>query len=305
MTSREILWRWRGQTIPLGLDEAGAGETLLLLPALSSISTRGEMIPLMRALAPHFRVVTVDWPGFGDRPRPPIDWTPDILSAFLDWLVAEVVSDPFAIVAAGHAAAYALHHFAARPGTATRLVLVAPTWRGPFPTMMGGQRPWFGRVRAALDAPLVGPALYRLNLSGPVIRKMVVEHVYSDGAWLTAERLAAKRTVSRQAGARHSSARFVTGGLDRIGDRGSFIDLARGTGLPTLLVYGAETPARSRAEMAALATVAGVETVLLDRGKLAIHEEFADATARAILPFLAARPRPGGPPVQVPARDDP
>jgi pimeloyl-ACP methyl ester carboxylesterase len=61
----------------LGLDEAGDGALVLLLPALSSISTRGEMHPLMERLASQFRVVTIDWPGFGTRSRPSVRWTPD------------------------------------------------------------------------------------------------------------------------------------------------------------------------------------------------------------------------------------
>jgi pimeloyl-ACP methyl ester carboxylesterase len=67
----------------LGLDEAGDGALVLLLPALSSISTRGEMRPLMERLASQFRVVAVDWPGFGTRPRPNVRWTPGALSTFL------------------------------------------------------------------------------------------------------------------------------------------------------------------------------------------------------------------------------
>jgi hypothetical protein len=43
--------------------------------------------------------------------------------------------------------------------------------------------------------------------------------------------------------------------------------------------YGAETPPRSRAEMEALAALPNIRSVRLPRGKLAVHEEFPDATA--------------------------
>lgn len=76
--TRELHWSWEGQTIPLALDEAGEGPAALL-PALSSISTRSEMHPLMQRLAPDHHVMTVDWPGFGDRPRPKLDYTPAML----------------------------------------------------------------------------------------------------------------------------------------------------------------------------------------------------------------------------------
>ena len=41
----DLRWSWQGQSIELGFDEAGHGPLVLLLPALSSISTRGEMRP--------------------------------------------------------------------------------------------------------------------------------------------------------------------------------------------------------------------------------------------------------------------
>jgi hypothetical protein len=54
-----------------------------------------------------------------------------------------------------------------------------------------------------------------------------------------------------------------------------------------LTVYGSQTPPRSRAEIDALATVPGMRSVRLPQGKLALHEEFPDAVAQAIRPFLA------------------
>jgi len=51
------------------MDEAGSAPSVVLLPALSSISMRAEMRPLFETLAPEFRVSTVDGPGFGDLVR--------------------------------------------------------------------------------------------------------------------------------------------------------------------------------------------------------------------------------------------
>jgi pimeloyl-ACP methyl ester carboxylesterase len=71
-----------------------------------------------------------------------------------------------------------------------------------------------------------------------------------------------------------------------LGARDEFLDLARRTTVPLLLVYGAQTPPRSRAEMEALAALAGVRSACLP-GKLALHEEYPEAVAQAIEPFLA------------------
>jgi pimeloyl-ACP methyl ester carboxylesterase len=179
----------------LGLDEAGDGALVLLLPALSSISTRGEMRPLMERLASQFRVVAIDWPGFGTRSRPNVRWTPDALSTFLEHILEQLVGHPHGIVAAGHAASYVLDRASRRSGITDRLVLIAPTWRGPLPTVAGGERPFFAKIRSAIETPGIGSLLYRLNVNSFVVGKMVAGHVYSDPTWLSGERLIEKRQV--------------------------------------------------------------------------------------------------------------
>ncbi|MGF6660082.1 pimeloyl-ACP methyl ester carboxylesterase [Paraburkholderia atlantica] len=284
--TKTIRCKWDSAEIALDVDEAGSGASVVLLPALSTISTRLEMRPLLDLLAPHFHVTTVDWPGFGNQPRPREEWSPELLSAFLSWFLSHIVAPPHAIVAAGHAATYALYQAVLRPDTVDRLVLVAPTWRGPLPTMMGGQRAWFSLVRAAIDHPLAGPLFYRLNVSRHVITMMAREHVYSDPDWLDRDRLAAKLAVTRAPGARHSSVRFVTGALDRVANRAAFLDLARRANIPILVIYGDETPPKSRAEMEALGQLADVQVEWVMKGKLAIHEEFPEIVSIAIRRFL-------------------
>src|SRR5262245_16389484 len=307
-------WTWRGQTIRLGTDASGTGPQVLLLPALSSISTRHEMRPLQERLARRYATLSVDWPGFGDAARPQVDWRPEAYSAILSLLLGEVIPRPYAIVAAGHAAGYVLEHAGSAPQA--RLVLLAPTWRGPLPTVMGGQRPWFERLCRLVDLPGLGRAIYRLNVNPFVVRPLGAGHVYSDLAFLDEARLSEKLAVTHAAGARFASVRFVTGRLDPLASRDEFLALARRAAAPILVVYGAETPPRSRAEMEALAALAseasgqrgdskvpapdtrpepgssaqaalpGIRSVRLPRGKLAVHEEFPDATAEAVDAFL-------------------
>lgn len=286
MKTTEIVWPWQGREVVLGLDEAGSGPVVLLLPALSSISSKAEMHPLMDRLATKFRAITVDWPGFGTRPRPAMQWRPDVLSAFLNHVLKNVVRSPHCVVAAGHAAAYVLHSLAVNPGLTSRLVLIAPTWRGPLPTMANGYPALFRSICRAIEMPGIGPMLYRLNVNSFVVGKMVAGHVYSDAHWLSGERLLQKRAVIAAPGARFASAAFVTGVLDRVTSRTEFLEHAARAGKPSLVVYGAETPKRSRTEMEALATFPNVRTTVLPRGKLSVHEEFPEQTAAAILPFL-------------------
>ena len=154
----EIVWTWAGKTIQVGLERLGAGPILLLLPALSSISTRSEMRPLQQRLASTFTTVSVDWPGFGDQPKPCVDWRPEAYSAFLDHLVTRVIPKSLCYRrrrARGGLRACPGRHCA---GSMGRLCLVAPTWRGPLPTMMGKRNAAFARIVTRRRSPVTRTA---------------------------------------------------------------------------------------------------------------------------------------------------
>lgn len=84
MASEFIVWNYEGKEIRVGLDRLGHGPAVLLLPALSSISTRQEMRPLQNRLAADLATIAIDWPGFGDKPRPKIAWAPSTYANFLE-----------------------------------------------------------------------------------------------------------------------------------------------------------------------------------------------------------------------------
>jgi pimeloyl-ACP methyl ester carboxylesterase len=286
MQTKQLTWRLGAKTIALGCDWSGQGPRVLLLPALSSISTRREMRPLQERLSENYQTVAADWPGFGDQRRPPHDWQPGDYADFLTYLIASI-RPLHAVIAAGHAATFTLAHIYAYHQAFDRLVLIAPTWRGPLPTMINGHRGWFDRICQLVDRPVIGPLLYRLNVNWPVIRYMAAGHVYTDPRWLHGERLHEKLAVTRSAGARFSSIRFVTGKLDPLATRTEFLELAQRSPIPTLTVYGAQTPSRSRSEMEALASFTNIQSAVLPLGKLSVHEEFPDSVAEIIEPFLS------------------
>ena len=292
--SDSIKWTWRDETIRVGIDHRGQGPTVLMLPALSSISTRSEMRPLAEKLASIFTTIAIDWPGFGDQPRPSVAWEPDAYRAFLAHILQELPK-PTATVAAGHAAGYLLCQAAEHPGSAGCLCLVAPTWRGPLPTMMGGRRTMFRYISQLVDLPVIGSALYRLNVNRPMIRVMGRGHVYADPAWLDERRLAEKLAVTNAPGARHASFRFVAGELDPMPTHESFMATARLVTDRILVVYGAATPSRSKAEIEALRCLPNVQSVELPVGKLAVHEEFPGLVAEAVQSFLGEEVRSARP----------
>lgn len=287
MVYEELTWHCDGHALTVGLDRTGSGPVVLALPALSSISTRCEMHPLQERLAGRFTVLTVDWPGFGKLRRPPVDWRPGIYADFLNHLLDQVVAKPHALIAAGHAAGYVLRHFAGRDSGDMRLVLMSPTWRGPLPTMLGGCRGGFARIVKAVDLPLLGPLLYRLNVNRPVVRMMARGHVYAARDWLRGRRMTEKLAVTRAEGARHASVRFVCGRLDPFAGRAQLIDAAQRIAAPMLQLFSLDAPRRSRAEMEALAAVPGLATQRVPAGKLSFYEEFPEQTAAAMQPFLS------------------
>lgn len=290
-----LTWSAGERPVHLSVARAGRGPTVLLLPALSSISTLDEMAPLQERLARRFATIAVDWPGFGTRPRPNLSVTPDLLRRFLDHVLDRVAPDALATVAAGHAAGYLLDAAARRPGIAGRLVLAAPTWRGPLPTVTGRRSPLGARIVRVGDLPLVGSALYRLNVNRPMVGMMTREHVYDDRTWLDDTRMAAKWAVTRAKGARHAALRFVAGELDPAADRDAFLRTAAHVTDPVLVVYGAGTPRRSKIEIELLSALPNIRSLALPRGRLAIHEEFPEEVAAATLAFLdEAAPTPAG-----------
>ncbi|WP_159712122.1 alpha/beta fold hydrolase, partial [Geminicoccus flavidas] len=237
----------------VGAAEAGGHEaacTALLLPALSSISAAAEMAPLAARLAPWLRCMAVDWPGFGDRPRGRPSLTPDALRDFLDELIGTSLVPPAVGIGAGHAATYLVQAARRRPDWFERLVLIAPTWRGPLPAVLGeARRPLFARIRRAIELPVLGPALYRLNVNRRMIGRMMRAHVYADPARVTDALVAAKLHVAGQPDARFGTAAFVTGGLDPAASREAFLDLFAGPLPPILMLRPAGAPRRSAAEM--------------------------------------------------------
>ena len=280
-------WVCNGRSVHVGYDVRGdTGETVLLLPAFSTVSTREEMCPLAELLSHDFRTIAPDWPGFGAGRHPRLDHGPGLHLAFLRAFMEQVVDGRAAVVAAGHAAAYALAAARQMPGAWTRIALVAPTWRGPLPTMMGSYQPVQDYVRNALRLPGIGHALYRLNVASPVIAAMYRRHVYADPARVTPDFIADKARVARRGGGRFGSAAFVTGALDLVRDRAAFLGLADSPAAPTLVLYGADTPVKSMAEIEALVRLPGIASQCLATGSLGLHEERADAVAEALRPFL-------------------
>jgi len=280
-----IAWKADGEPLELGLTRYGEGPTLLMLPALSSIATRRELWGLQQSLGQSFSTVAIDWPGFGDLPRPKVDWRPEHYREFVRFLARQY--EPAATIAAGHGAGYAIGQAAEAPGSLGKLVLLSPTWRGPLPTMAAKRMGLFRTLARTVDLPVIGGGLYRLNVNKPVIGMMARGHVYGDPEWLTEERMWEKRRVTEAPGARYASIRFVTGELDPYEERDDLLSAAQRAGENMLLLYAKDAPPKSKAEMQLLAGLDNTEGLELSSGKLSFYEEFPEVTAQAVESWLA------------------
>lgn len=271
-------WNHAGRRVQIAVrEQGGKGPAWLLLPALSTISSRREWEPLGAAIgerkgAEALRLISVDWPGFGDSERPRLAYDAALLARFLADFVRDHCPSDCGLIAAGHAAGIALSA-AERHGLAFReWVLVAPTWRGPFPTMARRQSRAFPLIRGLVEAPMLGPMLYRLNTTRAMLGWMSRRHVDVAGQGLTPEGIAERQWISRQPGARFASAAFVTGGLDPYDEPQGWLTAARNLTSPLTVVLADQAPPKSLAEMQALAAVA--DRVLHLPGRLGAHEEF-------------------------------
>lgn len=281
---QEFIWNWQNQPLQVVYETRGEGLPVLLLPAFSSVSTRGEVAELAKLLSTHFQVTAIDWPGFGESSRLSLDYNPAIYEQFLADFVKYVFNTPIIVVAAGHATGYVLKLAVKQPDAFSKIVLLAPTWRGPLPTMRVNQN-IAGIVREMVRSPIFGQALYKLNTTPSFLSWMYRRHVFTDTAKLTPDFIAQKWQTTQQPNARFASAAFVTGNIDTIHSQGEFLSLVESVNVPIMAVIGASSPPKSRQEMDALAELQKVNSVIIP-GTLGLHEEYPAIVFDAILPFL-------------------
>ncbi|MEH2266033.1 alpha/beta fold hydrolase [Nostoc sp.] len=280
---QEYLWNWENQQLRVVYETLGKGSPLLLLPSFSSVSTRSEVGELAKLLAPNFQVVAIDWPGFGESSRPSLDYQPEIYQHFLEDFVKAVFNTPITAIAAGHAASYVLK-LAVKRVAFSKIVLLAPTWRGPLPTM-GASQQVAGIVRGLVRSPILGQALYKLNTTQSFLSFMYRRHVFTDAAKITPSFIEQKWETTQQPGARFASAAFVTGNLDAVREQSDFLELVRSLTIPLMVVIGESSPPKSREEMNALVALPGVRSVVIP-GSLGLHEEYPAVVLEAVQDFL-------------------
>ena len=278
-------WQDQGREFRLAYDVRGQGSPILLLPALSTVSTREEMLGIAEVLASDFQVVTLDWLGFGESDRPSLNYARSLYEELLKAFIQAQFKQPIAIVAAGHGAGYAMQIAHRFPSLVSKLVLIAPTWKGPL-RVMGVPSPIAGGIKNLVRTPGIGQTLYALNTTPQFLKFMYRRHVYTNPERLTPEFMTHKHEITQNAGARHAPAAFVTGGLDPMNSHEEFLNVARSINIPMKIIIGEDAPPKSKAEMESLTDLPQIETAHLP-GSLGMHEEYASPVGKAAKLFLS------------------
>lgn len=281
-TSDRYNWHYLGKEYQVVYETVGQGNPVLLLPALSTVSSRTEMKGIANRLASQYEVTVLDWLGFGESPCPPVDYNPVLLQQLLEDFVKSMFDRPIILIAAGHASGYALKLAHSHPDF--KLILVAPTWQGPL-RVMGLPDGVRNGVKNLVRSPLLGQILYYLNTTPAFLRLMYRRHVYVEETKLTPQFIAQKHQITDKNGARYAPAAFVTGALDPVANREEFLHLLSSVSTPVSIVIAENAPPKSKAEMEAMAELEQVQTVRLP-GTLGIYEEYPAAVTEAIESFL-------------------
>jgi len=276
-------WLYKGQAHTIAYETLGQGSPVLLLPAFSTVSSRTELAGITQILVPHFQVITLDWLGFGESDRPQVHYDRSLYQQLLQDFVQQCCPQPIAIVAAGHAAGYATQLAQHQPSCCSKLLLVAPTWKGPL-RAMGAPMPVASGVRNIVRSPLVGQALYALNTHPAFLKWMYQRHVYVDRDKLTPDFMIIKHQITQQPGARFAPAAFVTGGLDPMSDQEEWLRVGRSLTLPVQVIIPEQAPPKSKAEMEALVKLPQIQEQRIS-GTLGVYEEYAAKVGEITLAF--------------------
>lgn len=254
--------------------DLGQGEPLVLLHANPGDSQ--DYAAVMPTLARHYRVLALDWPGYGQSAMPPSPATTTVLSYYqvLGDFLAKLALPPAFFIGNSVGGNAAARLAAAHPEAVRGLVLVAP----------GGFTPhnFVSRAFCALQGSRFALSPYRfarlyLRCRTEVTAAMLQRAATSQAS---AQHLALNRALWRNFGTPDNDLR----------------ETAKHIRSPTLLLFGERDPAiqAKKDGRVAARTIPGARLVTLPCG----HASFAEVPElflAEVLPFLSSAARAGKP----------
>jgi pimeloyl-ACP methyl ester carboxylesterase len=217
--------------------EKGEGQPVVLLHDFTVGASSQQMRPLFDRLTEHYHVYALDWLGYGQSTRAPAEYTAEGYERLLSAFLTDVVAAPAVVVAAGPAAAIAVHLAWLQSDKISRLVLVCPTG---VDRMVEAPRLVQDVARWVLKIPTVGLFLYNLVASEPAIRWRLRNRVFFEPSLATDDLVRYLWVSAHQPGAKWGPLAFWTGLLN-LCDAYEFTAMTQ----PALVVWGQqarETP---------------------------------------------------------------
>lgn len=258
----------------MAYTEAGDPDApdLVLFHGTNAAASSGEFREIFDALASEYHVVAPDLPGFGVSDRPRLKYSHVTYEDFVADFLGEF--DEPAVLASSLAGAYAAA--AAREVEISRLLLVSPT-----ATAMPWRREW---LRELLRSPVLGTALFNLQVSRPALRYFNLDHGYYDPDSLSEDWLDYQWRSAHQPNAKFAPASFLAGFLNS--------DLELATTLadldaPVTLLWGRETDTTPVEDGRELAEQADAGLVVFEAAMLLPHVEHPELfveTVRDVVP---------------------
>lgn len=211
---------------------AGAtGRPLVLLHGGGTDSASLSWRPSMGLFSQTCRVIAPDLPGYGQSPRPRVDYTIEYYTEFLNHFVHALGLSEFSLVGlslGGHIAASFTLQF---PSTIERLVLVDSAG-------LGTQWHWRTLAWLMVRMPEVPDTVWRMaGRSRPAIR-FSLRNIVHDPQVITEEIVTEISQTIATHGAGRAWRSYVEHEMDWSGFRNNFLNRLAEITLPTLIVHG-------------------------------------------------------------------
>ncbi|THF67883.1 alpha/beta fold hydrolase [Deinococcus sp. Arct2-2] len=232
----------------LSVQEAGAGPPLVFLHGIGGGASGWVWNQVAPAFLAHFRVIVVDWVGWGQAEHPQRLLYFEDYTAALNALLDEL-AEPARIVTEGQAAGFAAQVARHRPQDIARLVMINPTGGRDFGEDVFPAS--FSRLEPLLRTQPLNRWLYQLVFHrSSFIRDFFVRQGFQEPTAVSRAIVEGSLVSARQPGAAFSALPFLTGEL-----RFDLVPFLQDLQVPAVMLQGGQVPMYGRDGGAQLAAV--------------------------------------------------
>ncbi|MDR0787547.1 MAG: alpha/beta hydrolase [Gemmatimonadota bacterium] len=255
----------------------GTGRPIILLHAVSAISSAHEMRPLLQRLLPvtDRPIYVLEWLGFGHSDRPEIEYDPELLEGQLEHFLSRVVQprDGVDIIGYSVGAGYAAEVARRRADLVRTLVAIEPTGLGAEPPEIG--KAW---ARLLFTLPGVQEAFYDRLTTPEALYNFARDNLFSAEYGVPQEYIDYGSETARVEGASRPLDDFLNGNLFPDDPADTIQHLSQ----PLLVIHGtvADRRLESYTELPTLSQRPNTRVVALPTGALPHWERPGEVTEK-------------------------